>query len=65
MVGWGITENRTTSDVLRIAKVPIADDLLCLQSHPTFYNNFLHDNAFCAGNPFDNGNIITYIKLHF
>lgn len=49
-VGWGLTEQGETSDVLQEASLKVVDTFTCLRSNRDLYGRFLTDTNFCAGN---------------
>lgn len=49
VVGWGTTENGTTSNVLQQASMPVVDSMECLASNIGYYGAYLSKTSFCAG----------------
>lgn len=50
VIGWGVTETDTVSNVLQQAMMPVVPSLRCLASNRNFFGYFLSDKNFCAGN---------------
>ncbi|XP_055620979.1 serine protease 55-like [Toxorhynchites rutilus septentrionalis] len=48
-VGWGLTENDEVSPVLRLARLPVIDDIDCLESDRDLFGKKFHKGMFCAG----------------
>lgn len=60
LAGWGITENKTPSDVLLHVDLPYIDYDHCIdKSSPEFWD--IRSNKFCVG--FNNGKLSTYFKF--
>lgn len=55
VVGWGLTENGTTSGVLQQAHFLVEDFFTCVKSNPSFFGRILTVTNFCAG--YRNGSI--------
>lgn len=53
VIGWGITESDTLSNILRQTILPVIPTLTCLESNRALFGNFLSEKNFCAG--FQNG----------
>lgn len=53
VVGWGLTDENRTADILNTAQMPIVTTYDCLQSDRAFFGKLLYAKAFCAG--FKNG----------
>ncbi|XP_058813003.1 CLIP domain-containing serine protease B10-like [Topomyia yanbarensis] len=49
IVGWGVTENDIPSTKLKLAKLPVVDELECKRREPELYGRVLTDKVFCAG----------------
>ncbi|KAK4881293.1 hypothetical protein RN001_004612 [Aquatica leii] len=49
VVGMGITENDTYSDVLRATYLPVVDDETCIKSHLRDFKKYVTYTTFCAG----------------
>ncbi|KXJ79394.1 hypothetical protein RP20_CCG001195 [Aedes albopictus] len=53
IVGWGFTEKKSISNVLKAANAPIVSKAACVTSNPTVFSTTLTNQMFCAG--FRNG----------
>ncbi|XP_066998504.2 modular serine protease [Anabrus simplex] len=53
VVGWGVNENDTFSDTLRMTRLQIAGDERCIQEQPRDFKKYVTYTTFCAG--FRNG----------
>lgn len=49
IVGMGITENETSSDVLRMIRLPIVSNEDCIKQQPKDFQKFVTFTTFCAG----------------
>ncbi|EDS36582.1 transmembrane protease [Culex quinquefasciatus] len=49
VVGWGVTENDIPSTKLKLAKLPVIDELECKRKEPELYGRVLTERVFCAG----------------
>lgn len=49
VIGWGKTENGTTSKILRESMMPVVRVLECLESNREYFSGFLSETNFCAG----------------
>lgn len=49
VAGMGITENDTSSEVLRLAKLPVVSNEDCVQRQPKDFRKFVTFTTFCAG----------------
>lgn len=49
IVGMGITENETNSDVIRMAELPVVSDEECIRKQPKDFQKFVTFTTFCAG----------------
>ncbi|XP_055632332.1 phenoloxidase-activating factor 1-like [Toxorhynchites rutilus septentrionalis] len=49
IVGWGFTENDIPSTRLKLAKLPVVDELDCKRKEPELYGRVLTNKVFCAG----------------
>lgn len=49
VVGWGFTENDIASTTLKLAKLPVIEEIECKRKEPELYGRVLTDRVFCAG----------------
>lgn len=49
VVGWGFTENDIRSTTLKLAKLPVIEELECKRKEPELYGRVLTNKVFCAG----------------
>ena len=49
IVGMGITENETNSDVIRMTRLPIISNEDCIKQQPKDFQKFITFTTFCAG----------------
>jgi hypothetical protein len=53
VTGWGYDENGQITEELKMAKMPVVPQQVCLWSNRDFYPHFTSDMTYCAG--FRNG----------
>lgn len=53
VTGWGYDENGQITEELKMAKMPVVSQQVCLWSNRDFYPHFTSDRTYCAG--FRNG----------
>ncbi|EAT47846.1 AAEL001077-PA [Aedes aegypti] len=49
VVGWGFTENDIKSTKLKLAKLPVIEEIECKRKEPELYGRVLTSKVFCAG----------------
>ncbi|XP_021698853.1 chymotrypsinogen B [Aedes aegypti] len=49
IVGWGFTNKKSISNVLKAANAPIVSRALCVKSNPSVFSSTLTNEMFCAG----------------
>jgi dynein heavy chain len=49
VLGWGLTENGTLSEELRMTELPVVSAATCAESHPDFFASMTRSTTFCAG----------------
>lgn len=63
VIGMGITENETFSDIIRMAKLQVISTENCIKSQPKDFQKYITITTFCAG--LDNGKLFTSNFSHF
>jgi len=53
VVGWGLDEFGKTADKLKMVRMPVVSQDICVKSDIKFFSVFIHSTTFCAG--FRNG----------
>ena len=53
VVGWSLDEFGKTADKLKMVKMTVVSQYICIKSDINFYPIFTHETTFCAG--FRNG----------
>jgi len=53
VVGWGMDEFGKLGNELRMVKMPVVSQDICIKSDIKFFSIFTHETTFCAG--FRNG----------
>jgi hypothetical protein len=53
VVGWGRDEFDMKADKLKVVKMPVVSQDICVKSDIKFFSVFIHETTFCAG--FRNG----------
>ena len=61
LAGWGVTEHKTTSDVLLHVDLPYVDYYTCLNDVQLVFQHYVTPDKFCAG--YKNGKESTYFKF--
>ncbi|XP_071442334.1 modular serine protease-like [Hetaerina americana] len=49
VVGWGVTENDTASDIPRKANLPVISTRQCVNDLPEDFGKYIRSTTFCAG----------------
>ncbi|XP_053687895.1 transmembrane protease serine 9-like [Sabethes cyaneus] len=49
VVGWGLTEDDKTSQILKEVDIPVVDPVACLKTDRVLFGQTLDDGLFCAG----------------
>jgi len=53
VVGWGLDEFGKVADKLKMMRMSVVSQDICVKSDPKFFSIFTHETTFCAG--FRNG----------
>ena len=61
VVGWGLTENKISSDVLLSANLPYIDYDTCFREASRDFKKYITYDKFCAG--YKNGNTNCTIEI--
>jgi len=49
MAGWGLDENGWFRNQLKMVKMTVVSQYICIKSDINFYPIFTHETTFCAG----------------
>ncbi|XP_069688228.1 clotting factor C-like [Periplaneta americana] len=49
VAGWGVNENDTFSDLLRMVQLPVVSDQKCIEEQPRDFKKYVTYTTFCAG----------------
>ena len=64
VLGWGLTENGTLSEELRMVDLPVVSAATCAESHPDFFASMTRSTTYCAG--YRNGKALLLLRnTHF
>jgi len=53
VVGWGLDEFGKLAEELKMVKMPVVSQEICIKSDIKFFSIYTHETTFCAG--FRNG----------